>query len=57
MTGPSIYNADARNRYPCDNDIFADAPENPVRFLSQFELAWKGMVDGIKDLDRLEAYR
>lgn len=57
MTGPSIYNADARNRYPCDNDILADAPENPVRFLSQFELAWKGMVDGIKDLDRLEAYR
>lgn len=57
MNGPSVYNADANDRYPCDNDILADAPENPVRFLSKADWVWQGMVDCIEDPDRLEAYR
>ncbi|OLZ39126.1 hypothetical protein A6E15_19375 [Natrinema saccharevitans] len=44
-------------RYECDDDILEAAPENPVRFLTSSELVWKGMIDGITDLERLEAYR
>ena len=52
----TVYANDSE-RYPCDDDILAAAPENPVRFLADSELAWKAMVDGIEDLERLEAYR
>ena len=51
-----VYTDDS-SRYPCDDDILEAAPENPVRFLADSELAWKAMVDGIEDLERLEAYR
>lgn len=44
-------------RYPCDDDILAAAPENPVRFLADTEFAWQAMIDGIDSLERLEAYR
>lgn len=53
------YAAGTSDRYECDDDILADAPENPVRFLdtANADFVWKGMIDGIDDPDRLEAYR
>ncbi|PCR88667.1 hypothetical protein [Natrinema ejinorense] len=54
----NAYNASS-DRYECDDDILAAAPENPVRFLETHndDFVWQGMIDGIDDLDRLEAYR
>ncbi|SIS21718.1 hypothetical protein [Natronorubrum thiooxidans] len=45
------------SRFQCDDDILEAAPENPVRFLSRPNWVWEAMIDGITDLDRLEAYR